>query len=108
MKIQMDDRARWLRIALAAGAGLASLVICCGAFVAVGYLLVTSIQFGWIGSSLDPTLFWSGVVAAMVFAGVGLSLPALALGARGSHALISTMLSALGFGAFLFFCIASL
>jgi hypothetical protein len=92
------------------GAGLGSLAVCSGAFVAIGYLFIASISFfgGWIGSSLDPTIFWFGVVAAMIFAGAGLSLPALALGARGGRALVSTLLSGLGFGAFVFFFLASL
>ena len=100
----------WLRVSLAAGAGLASLAVCSGAFVAIGSLFIASIDFfgGWIGSSLDPTIFWLGVVAAMILAGAGLSLPALALGARGSPALVSTVLSGLGFGAFVFFFLASL
>src|SRR5215207_8650315 len=80
----------WLRVSLAAGAGLASLAVCSGAFVAIGSLFIASIDFfgGWIGSSLDPTIFWLGVVAAMILAGAGLS--------------------GLGFGAFVFFFLASL
>ncbi len=98
----------WLQVALAAGAGFGSLAVCFGAFVAIGYLVIASIQFGWVGSSLDPTIFWFGVVAAMIVAGAGLSLPALALGARGRHAMKTTVLSSLVFGACVFFFFASL
>ena len=67
----------WLRVALAAGAGLASLVVCCGAVLAIIGLFIASIQFGWIGSSLDPIYFWLGVGAALMFAGASLSPPPL-------------------------------
>lgn len=99
----------WLQVALAALVGLGSLAVCCGAFVAIGLLVFASGPFGWIGSSLDPTIFWFGVVAAMIFAGAGLSLPALALGTRGRHALLkSTVLSGFGFGAFVVFFLLTL
>ena len=92
----------WLQVALAALAGLGSLAVCSGAVVVIILLFIASIQFGWVGSSLDPTLFWLGVVAAMIFAGAGLSLPPLALGARGRHALKTTVLSGLCFCTFVF------
>ncbi len=92
----------WLQVALAALAGLGSLAVCSGAVVVIILLFIASIQFGWVGSSLDPPLFWLGVVAAMIFAGAGLSLPPLALGARGGHALKTTVLSGLCFCAFVF------
>jgi hypothetical protein len=98
----------WLQVALAAGAGFGSLAVCFGAFVAIGYLVIASIQFGWVGSSLDPPLFWLGVSAALILAGAGLSLPALALGARGRHVLKTTVLSGLVFGACVYFFFASL
>ncbi len=44
----------WRQVSLAALAGLGSLAVCFGAFVAIGYLFIASIQFGWVGSSLDP------------------------------------------------------
>ena len=47
----------WLQVALAALAGLGSLAVCCGAFVAIGLFVFASGPFGWIGSSLDPTIF---------------------------------------------------
>ena len=72
----------WLQVALAVVAGLGSLVVCSGAVVVIIRLFVASIDFHWIGSSLDPPLFWLGVSAAMLFAGASLSLPPLALGAR--------------------------
>jgi hypothetical protein len=92
----------WLRVALAALAGLGALAVCSGAVVVIILLFIASIQFGWVGSSLDPPLFWLGVVAAMIFAGAGLSLPPLALGARGGHALKTTVLSGLSFCTFVF------
>jgi hypothetical protein len=98
----------WLQVALAAVAGLGSLAVCFGAFVAIGYLVIASIQFGWVGSSLDTPVFLLGVSAALLFAGAGLSLPPLALGARGRHAMKTTVLSSLVFGAGVFFFFASL
>jgi hypothetical protein len=98
----------WLQVALAALAGLGSLAVCSGALVAIVLLVFASGPFGWIGSSLDPTILWFGVVAAMIFAGAGLSLPALALGATGGHALKTTLLSSPVFGTFVFFSILSL
>jgi hypothetical protein len=47
-------------------------------------------------------------VSAVLFAGAGLSLPALALGARWEDALKPAVLSSLLFGAFVFFFILSL
>ncbi len=98
----------WLQVALAAGAGLGSLAVCFGAIVAIGYLFMASIDFAWISSGIDPSLFLLGVSAAMIFAGAGQSLPALALGARGRHALKTTVLSSLLFGASVFLFFASL
>ncbi len=92
----------WLQVALAALAGLGALVVCSGAVVVIILLFIASIQFGWVGSSLDPPLFWLGVSAAMLFAGASLSLPTLALGARGKHALKTTVLSGLCFCVFVF------
>ena len=88
----------WLRVALAALAGLGSLAVCCGAVVAIGLLLIASMSFGAGGPlSSVPALFWAGVVTVLLLAGASLSLPALALGARGGHALKTTLLSALCF-----------
>ncbi len=98
----------WLRVALAAGAGLGSLVICSGAVVVIIRLFIKSIDFAWISSGLDPPLFWLGVSAAVIFAGASLSLPPLALGARGRHALKTTVLSGLCFCAFVFVSFLSL
>jgi hypothetical protein len=85
----------WLQVVLAAGAGLASLVVCSGAVWVIIRLFVASINFHWIGSSLDPPLFWLGFSAAMLFAWASLSLSPLALGARGprpeSHAALGTL-----------------
>jgi hypothetical protein len=98
----------WLQVALAALAGLGSLVICSGAVVVIILLFIASIQFGWVGSSLDPPLFWLGVSAAILVAGASLSLPPLALGASGGHALKTTVLSGLCFCAFVFVTFLSL
>ena len=101
-------RGVWLRVALAAGAGLASLVGCCGAVLAIIGLFIASIQFGWIGSSLDPIYFWLGVGAALIFAVASLSLPARALGAKWDHVTNTALLSGLGICAFVVFVVVSL
>ena len=91
-------RRGWLQVALAALAGLGSLAVCSGAVVAIGLLLIASMSFGAGGPlSSEPALFWAGVVTVLLLAGASLSLPALALGARGGHALKTTLLSALCF-----------
>ena len=98
----------WLRVALAAGAGLGSLVVCSGAMVAIVLLVIASLDFGAAGPlSSHPVLFWLGVVTVVVFADASLSLPALALGARGGHVTKTTLLSGLGFCAFVFFVFVS-
>jgi hypothetical protein len=99
----------WLQVALAALAGLGSLAVCSGAFVAIGLLLIASMSFGAGGPlSSEPVLFWAGVVTVLLLAGASLSLPALALGARGGHALKTTLLSSLVFGGCVFFSVLSL
>ena len=91
----------WLQVALAVGAGLGSLAVCSGAMVAIGLLFIASMSFGAGGPlSSDPVLFWAGVVTVLLFAGASLSLAPLALGARGGHALKTTLLSGLCFCAF--------
>jgi hypothetical protein len=98
----------WLQVVLAAGAGLASLVVCSGAVWVIIRLFVASINFHWIGSSLDPPLFWLGFSAAVLFTWASLSLSPLALGAREGHALKATLLSGLCFCAFVFVFFLSL
>ena len=93
----------WLQVALAALAGLGSLAVCSGALVAIVSLVISEGHLVWISSSLATTFFWFGLVNAILFAGASLSLPALALGARGGHALTTTVLSSLVFGACVFF-----
>jgi hypothetical protein len=83
-------------------------VVCCGAVLAIIGLFIASIQFGWIGSSLNPIYFWLGVGAALMFAGASLSLPARALGARGGHVTNTALLSGLGLCAFVVFGFVSL
>jgi hypothetical protein len=77
--------------------------------VAIVLLMIASLEFGAGGPlSSDPALFWVGVVTVLLFAGASLSLAPLALGARGGHALKTTVLSSLVFGACVFFFFASL
>jgi hypothetical protein len=102
----------WLRGALAAGAGLASLVVCSA--VAVASLLLLSNAAEWwyfiygIPSSGPSPIFWVGLVILLIVATAGLSLPARALGARGRHLTKTAVLSVLGFCASVVFVVASL
>jgi hypothetical protein len=99
----------WLQVALAAGAGLGSLAVCSGAVVAIVLLLIASMTFGAGGPlSSDPALFWVGVVTVLLFAWASLSLSPLALGARGGHALKTTLLSGLCFCGFVLIFFLSL
>jgi hypothetical protein len=99
----------WLQVALAAGAGFGSLVVCSGAVVAIIFNFISSITFGgWIGEPVNPTFVVVRYSAAILFAGASLSLPPLALGARGRHALKTTVLSGLCFCAFVFVSFLSL
>jgi hypothetical protein len=98
----------WLRVVLAAGAGLGSLALCSVAVAVIVLLFIASIDFGWIGSSLNPVLFWVGVLAAVMVGWASLSLSPRALGAKGGHLTKSTLLSGLGFCAFVFFLFATL
>jgi uncharacterized membrane protein len=102
----------WLRVALAAGAGLASLVVCFGVLVAMVWLFSnTTSSSGWaFGSSTSwPSLsFWMGLVILIIVAAAGLSLPARVLGAKRDHATNTALLSVLGIFAFVFFLFASL
>jgi hypothetical protein len=86
----------WLNVALAAGAGLGSLAVCSGAVVVIVLLFIASIEFGWIGSSLNPAIFFAGVLAFVIVGWASLSLLPLALGARGGHLLKTTLLSGSG------------
>src|ERR671915_1702130 len=88
----------WLRVALAAGAGLASLVICSGTLVAIVVLFSnTTDVFVIMGSGSGPSpIFWVGLVILIIVAAAGLSLPARALGARGGHITKTALLSGLG------------
>ena len=98
----------WLRVALAAGAGLASLVACSGAFVAIFLLFFTVGEYVVGLGKLAPPIFLIGLVTAVLLAAASLSLPALALGARGGHLTKTALLSGLGFCAFVFFLLVSL
>ena len=99
----------WIQVALAALAGLGSLTLCCGAFVAIGALLFSEGDLAIIPLYLrSQALYWIGLVSAVLFAGAGLSLPALALGARWEDALKPAVLSSPVFGAFVFFFLLSL
>ena len=100
----------WLRVALAAGAGLVSLVVCSGVLVAIVTLFsYTTDWFVIMGSGSWPRpIFWVGLVGLIIVAAAGLSLPARALGATKDHVTNTVALSVLGFCAFVFFVVASL
>jgi hypothetical protein len=99
----------WLQVALVALAGLGSLALCCGAFVAIVALLLSEGQLAIIPLYLrSQALYWIGLLTAVLFAGAGLSLPALALGARWWDALKAAVLSLPVLGAFVFFFLLSL
>jgi hypothetical protein len=101
----------WLRGALAAGAGLASLVVCSA--VAVAFLMLLSNAAVWwfsiFGSpSSGPSpIFWGGLVILIIVAAAGLSLQALALGARGRRVTKTALLSVLGFCVFMVLAVTS-
>ena len=101
----------WFRVALAAGAGLASLLVCSGALVAIVLLFVNTTEWGifW-GSSISwpSPIFWVGLVILIVVAAAGLSLPARALGAKRDHVTNTALLSGLGLCAFVVFLVVSL
>jgi hypothetical protein len=97
----------WLRVALAAGAGLAPLAVCAGAPVAVVLLLFSSSSGFVLSSSAPSPLFWVGLVIILIVATASFSLPALALGARGSHLWKTALLSGVGFCAFVFLSLGS-
>jgi hypothetical protein len=99
----------WLQVALAALAGLGSLAVCCGALVAIVALLISEGDLVIIPLYLrTQAVYWIGLVTAVLFAGAGLSLPALALGARWEDALKPAVLSLPVLGAFGFFFLLSL
>ena len=100
----------WLRVALAAGAGLASLVVCSGVLVAIVVLFSnTADVFVIMGSGSWPSpIFWVGLVILIIVAAAGLSLPARALGAKWDHVTNTALLSVLGFCAFVVFLVVSL
>ena len=96
-------------MALAAGAGLVSLVVCSGALVAIVRLYSHTTSFGFFGSGSGPRpIFWVGLVGLMIVAAVGLSLPARALGAKRGHVTNTALLSVLGIFAFVFSVVLSL
>jgi hypothetical protein len=99
------------RVALAAGAGLVSLVVCSGVLVTTVWLFLnTTSSSGWaFGSSTSwPSLiFWVGM-GGLITVAAGLSLPARALGAKRDHVTNTAVLSGLGICAFVFFLFASL
>jgi hypothetical protein len=77
---------------------------CSCAFVAIFLLFFVGPggYMVWLGR-LNLPLFLFGVVVALLLALASLSLPALALGARGGHLTKTALLSGLGFCAFVFF-----
>jgi hypothetical protein len=96
-------------VAVAAGAGLASLVGCFGTLAAIVLLFSqTTDVFVIMGSSSGPTpIFWVGLVILMIVAAAGLSLPARALGAKWDHVTNTALLSGLGLCAFVVFVVVS-
>ena len=113
----LSDRTRggavrrvWLRVALATGAGFASLVVCSGVLVAIVLLFTnTTDALAIMGSSSAPSpIFWVGLVILIIVAAAGLSLPARALGAKRDHVTNTAVLSVLGLCAFVFFVVVSL
>ncbi len=99
----------WLQVALAVLAGLGSLAVCCGALVAIVALLFSEGNLAIIPLWLrSQAVYWLGLVTAVLLAGAGLSLPALALGARWEDALKPAVLSLPVLGAFGFFFLLSL
>ena len=91
----------WLQVALAALAGLGSLAVCCGALVAIVALILSEGDLAIIPLYLRTQgVYWISLVTAVLFAGAGLSLPALALGARWEDALKPAVLSLPVLGAF--------
>jgi MFS family permease len=99
----------WLRVVLAAGAGLVSLVFCSGVLVAIVMLFSHTTTFGFFGSGSGPRpIFWVGLVGLIIVAAASLSLPARALGAKRDHVTNTALLSVLGFCAFVFFVVVSL
>jgi hypothetical protein len=100
----------WLRVVLAVGAGLASLVVCSGALAAIVLLFVnTTDVFVIMGSGSGPSpIFWVGLVILIIVAAAGLSLPARALGAKWDHVTNTALLSGLGLCAFVVFVVVSL
>ena len=97
----------WLRVALAAGAGLAPLVVCAGAPVAVVLLLFATTSGFVLSSSAPSPFFYVGLVIILIVAIASFALPALALGARGGHLTKTALLSGLGFCAFVLFVFVS-
>ena len=99
----------WLQVALAAGAGLASLVVCSAVLVAIVLLFTNTTEvFVIVGSSSGPSpIFWGGLVILIIVAAAGLSLPARALGAKWDHVTNTALLSVLGFCAFVVFLVVS-
>jgi hypothetical protein len=99
----------WLRVALAAGAGLASLVVCSAVLVAILLLLSNTTEWSFIlGSPSWPSpIFWVGLVILIIVAAAGLSLPARSLGAKRDHVTNTALLSGLGICAFVFFVVVS-
>jgi hypothetical protein len=101
----------WLRVALAAGAGLASLMVCSAVLVAILLLLSNAAEWWYFiygsPSSGPSPIFWVGLVILLIVAAAGLSLPARALGAKWGHVTKTALLSVLGFCASMVFVVAS-
>lgn len=84
---------------LAAGAGLASLAVCYGAGTAIVVLLILAMTFG--AGGMSSILGLLGILTVIALACASFWLPARALGAEGSQAIVSAALSSLIFLAFI-------
>jgi len=97
-------RRDWIRVALAAGAGLVSLVACFGAFYAIQRFHSQQVQYHlhpWLEYS-EPasTTLRVVMVATVILALASFTLPPLALGARPGRVLSTSVLCSIGFYTF--------
>jgi hypothetical protein len=99
-------RRDWIRVPLAAGAGLVTLVAWFGGFFAMHryhYQRSDYVLHLEYPSYLHPppsTTLKVVIVANVIVAWASLTLPPLALGARGRRALLTSVLCSFGFGTF--------
>ena len=97
-------RRAWIRVPLAAGAGLVSLVVCFGAFYATyryeyELYIYNVYPFNSSITSLQPLAHVA--LYTMILAGASLTLPPLALGARLVLAVLTSVFCSCGFATFM-------